>query len=63
MEPGSSQSDTLAENNAPDKIGHLIGTLIALLTLAFPIFLIGYFSSSANPGWQPANSLLQEPRN
>jgi hypothetical protein len=47
-------------DNPPEQSSHtlanLIGTLIAFLTLAVPVFAIAHFSS-ASDGWQPPNPL------
>lgn len=53
MESGSSQADPA--EHSPQKLATAIGTLIALLTLAVPIFAIAQFSSNK------PDQLLQSP--
>jgi hypothetical protein len=51
MESGS-QPD-LPPNPSSQRLASLVGTFIALLTLAVPLLAIAYFSSSSLDLWQP----------
>ncbi|MCU0567954.1 MAG: hypothetical protein MUF49_15310 [Oculatellaceae cyanobacterium Prado106] len=46
MEPGSTSADTPAEQTS-QKLATVIGTLIALLTLAVPLYAVTNFSSQS----------------
>ncbi|MBF2079118.1 MAG: hypothetical protein IGR76_11520 [Synechococcales cyanobacterium T60_A2020_003] len=50
MESGS-QPD-IPHKQSSQRFAHIIGTLIALLTLAVPLLTIAYFSSTPTESWQ-----------
>jgi hypothetical protein len=51
MEPGSTSADIAAKQNS-QKLANVIGTLIALLTLAVPLLAIVHYSSGSSGNWQ-----------
>jgi hypothetical protein len=56
MEPGSTPADHAAQQNS-QKLANVIGTLIALLTLAVPLLAIVHFSSGSSGNWQTPGQL------
>jgi hypothetical protein len=50
MEPGSTSADNSARPS--QKLANVIGTLIALITLAVPLLAIAHYSSGSSGGWQ-----------
>jgi hypothetical protein len=56
MEPGSTPADRVAKQNS-QKLANVIGTLIALLTLAVPLLAIVHFSSGSPGNWQTPGQL------
>lgn len=54
--------ESVAESSDPPsyvehKFATLLGTLIALITLILPIYVIGYYSSSAADDAQPSQAV------
>jgi hypothetical protein len=58
----SSQSEPPPKSTLPWP-GQVVGTIIALLTLAIPLFAIAYFASQTLEPWQtPAYPVLRSTR-